>query len=234
MFRRFWAGPRCPAFNFPAYFRPRPQSQPCFTHRLAGPRHGPRGHTPQPKVLKAGIYGTIYISIALLMTNESLDWETRSRIAIDEVEKVMSAQDTETKTKRYWELAPRLLKRWSGAKVVRHDRLRGVDPESPWQVEIRMMTTKDPDKPGGTFVLCQGLIVDPANPNAYFWDFRKVTEPLLPAFETFAKKYGPDTRGALLIYQPNGGFQTVYFDGKRAFNVAFLEWQTAASIGLTR
>ncbi|KAI0836973.1 hypothetical protein F5Y06DRAFT_98001 [Hypoxylon sp. FL0890] len=243
MFRRLWAGPRGPATNrlsFTYRLWPRQQSHQSFFTRRAPAAHRSRPHQSQPRILQAaqrGIYGSIFMSIAMLVTDKSLDYSERQELALKTVYDIITEADEEKKIKRYWETGLQLLAQYSGAEIEHHGRLH-PDPEAGWSDEelvTWLMSAPDPDYPGWTFVLCQALLRDPSPAEVYIAlhgnRATDATEALLPAFEEFASARDGPVRGVVLLMQPDGDWKSVYFDGKRWINVVYLEWQTPATLG---
>ncbi|OTA66093.1 hypothetical protein K449DRAFT_392022 [Hypoxylon sp. EC38] len=247
MFRRFWAGPRGPAattarlFSF-RLWSPRQSYQSFFARQKAArPELGPRPHQSQSRILRAaaqqGIYGSIFMSIAMLVTDTTLDYKERQELALKTVYDIITELDEKTKLKRYWETGLHLLGLYSGAEIQHHGRLQ-TDPQAGWrddELETWLLSTPDPDYPGWTFVFCQALLHDLDPEEVYIAQHGNratdATEALLPAFEDFARDRDGPVRGVILLMQPNGDWKSVYFDGKRWINVVYLEWQTPATLG---
>ncbi|KAH9993452.1 hypothetical protein F4779DRAFT_608685 [Xylariaceae sp. FL0662B] len=236
MFRRFWAGPRCPASKICFSFRPRSQLRRLLTQRAAIPRRSTWSRQTHSKILSARVYGSIFLSIGLLVTNEALDWEVRRNLAVSIVQEITLEPDMAKKLQRYWELGPWLLQLYSGAEAEDHGPLP-LDTDTEFaedELQTELLTVADPERPGGTFILCQGLLAEKDEDEVYVAvhgnRLTDVTEALLSSFETFAKDYG-SARGVVLLMQPNGDWKSVYFDGRRWINVVYLEWQTPTSMG---
>ncbi|KAI1760174.1 hypothetical protein GGR53DRAFT_470587 [Hypoxylon sp. FL1150] len=255
MFRRFWqiwAGPRGSAAssaiartrlsNFGAWPLRQSRQSSFFTHKVTFPRHGPRTRRPGHgrAVLSAsqsGIYGTVFMSIVMLVTDESMDYRTRQDLAFAIVHNIMGEADYTNKIARYWATGQLILASYSGSDIKVHGRLR-PDPASGWtddELEAVVMTAPDPDWPDGTLVFCQAVLFDPDPDAVYIAEHGNratdAAEALLTKVEEFAKDHGGPVRGALLLMQPNGDWKSLYWDSKRWINVVYLEWQTAASMG---
>ncbi|KAI4861030.1 hypothetical protein F4820DRAFT_82301 [Hypoxylon rubiginosum] len=251
---QFWAGPRaaakvCPKAKSPFGTWPPRQSRQSsfFTHKVTFPRHGPR--TRQPgygrRVLRAspsGIYGTIFMSIVMLVPADSMDYQTRREVAFATFYHVMNAPDEKTKVLRFWVTGLELFARYAGAadaaEVDRTRWLVELDPASGWtrdDLQATVVTAPDPERPGGTLVFCQAVLYDPDPGTVYVAEHGNratdAAEDLLVKVEEFARELGGPVRGGILLMQPNGDWKNVYFDGKRWINVVYLEWQTAASMG---
>ncbi|XXH01834.1 hypothetical protein Hte_008196 [Hypoxylon texense] len=239
-----------------------------ITHKVAFPRHGPRTRHPGQQqgrrryhhyhhhVLRAGpsgIYGTIFMSIVLLVTDPTMDWQARQEAALATVYGIMYEPDEAVKIGRFWRTGLELLGAYAGiaaAEIRVYDPRRQLgstsssssalgalpgwpDDELAWVV----CTAPDPEWPGGTLVLCQAVLFDPPDPDAVYVAEHgnratDASEALLVKVEEFARGLGGPVRGGILLMQPNGDWKSVYFDGKRWINVVYLEWQTAASMGL--
>lgn len=177
------------------------------------------------------------MSVALLVTDTTLDIRERQALALKTVYDIINEKDEATKLKRYWDTGLWLLEIYSGAEVEHHGPLPPVK-DSGWtddELETRLMTAPDPDFEG-TFVFCQALLfVEEEETDVYLAQngnrVTDATEALLPTFEAFARDCGGPVRGVILLVQPDGDWKSVYFDGKRWINVVYLEWQTPASLG---
>jgi hypothetical protein len=242
MFRAFRQGWR--SFSAPTpHFSPSPRVTPLA--RGSQQTRWRRAHSStsrgterarQPVVLRSGIYGTIYLSIALLVTDEQLDWTTRQSAGMEAVHEVTHAETHEEQLKRFWALGPALLKAHSGKDVQHHEPIQPTEDSGlADDLEVRLMTVPDPETPGATLVLCQAAFVDEEEPEFYvathYDRMSDAAHSLFPDFEKFAKSYN-SAKGALLIIHPDGNWYCLYYDGHRWLNMIFLEWQTAASIGL--
>lgn len=210
-----------------------------------------------PILLRSGIYGTVYLSIALLVTDESLDWGTRQSAATQVVQDVTGAPDHETQLRNFWALGPALLQAHAGGGsvgggggdddgangtatevVVRHHE-GGLQPAADsgfeGELDVRLMTAPDPETPGGTLVLCQAAFMREEEPEFYVATHHDrmldAAMALIPSFEDFARTCAAPTRGAMLVLYPDGNWYCLYFDGRRWLNMIFLEWQTAETMG---
>lgn len=187
-------------------------------------------------VLRSGIYGTIYLSIALLVTDESLDWATRQNVGIEAVQEITHAESHEEQLDRFWALGPALLKAHSGQDAEHHEPLKPSEESGLAEdLVVRLMTAPDPEVPGQNLVLCQAAFVEEEVPDFYVAThsdrMSDAAHSLFPEFEQFTKDHNA-TKGALLIIHPDGNWYCLYYDGKRWLNMIFLEWQTAASMGI--
>lgn len=177
------------------------------------------------------------MSIAMLVTDTTLDYKERQELALKTVYDIITELDEKKKLKRYWETGLQLLGLYSGAEIQHHGHLQ-PDPQAGWrddELETWLLSTPDPDYPGWTFVFCQALLHDLDPSDVYIAQHGNratdATEALLPAFEDFARDRDGPVRGVILLMQPNGDWKSVYFDGKRWINVVYLEWQTPATLG---
>ncbi|KAI1773234.1 hypothetical protein F4818DRAFT_121283 [Hypoxylon cercidicola] len=206
-----------------------------FSHHVAIPRGGPRARPS--RVLRAsqsGIYGTVFMSIVMLVTDASMDYGARQDLAFSIVHSIMHERDPEVQLLTYWATGQWMLAGYAGADVEVHGRLRApgwADDE----LEAVVMTAPDPEWRGGTLVVCQAVLFDPDPDDVYVAEHGNratdAAEALLVKVEEFARGHGGPVRGGILLMQPNGDWKSVYFDGKRWINVVYLEWQTAASMG---
>lgn len=178
------------------------------------------------------------MSIGMLVTDTSLDFSERKRLAMKAVYGIIMEEDLQVMLLRYWSTGDWLLRLYSGAAVTHHGRLRPA-AESGWsddELDARLMSTPDPDFPGSTFLLCQAVLYDREQDESevYVSEFGSrsadATEALLASFEAFAKECKEPVRGVLLLMESDGGWRSIYFDGKRWINVLYLEWQTAANL----
>ncbi|KAH8664514.1 hypothetical protein BX600DRAFT_464580, partial [Xylariales sp. PMI_506] len=269
MFRRLWQGCRSPQLTSRLRYNTAGdvRLKGVGPSRLLPPTRswirygdGARKDHRRPAMLLAGIYGPIFLSIALLVTDETLDWPTRSQIGMQVVQSVVGQPDHESKTHNFWSLGPALLKEYVGSTgeieyhnhygtsdqdgagdVVGNNHYRALRPteESGMedQLDVRLMTAPDPDHPGGTVVLCQVAVAtaeeEPEDYVALHGGWAEdVAYSLFPAFERFAGSLPGPARGVMLVLYPQGNWYCLYWDGKRWLNLLFLEWQTAASMGL--
>ncbi|OTB02059.1 hypothetical protein M426DRAFT_25070 [Hypoxylon sp. CI-4A] len=178
------------------------------------------------------------MSIAMLVTDTSIDYRERQEIALKTVYDIILEADEATKVQRYWDTGLSLLHKYSAAEIQDHGSL-SPDPELGWredELETRLMTTPDPDYPRSTFVFCQAVLYDHEPDDSVYVAQHgnratDATEALLPAFEAFVERCDGPVRGVILLMQPNGDWKSVYFDGKRWINVVYLEWQTPATLG---
>ncbi|KAI0380472.1 hypothetical protein F5Y04DRAFT_257453 [Hypomontagnella monticulosa] len=246
MLRRLWAGPRGSATTTKfssRFWRPQQTNRSFFTPPPTRTQQGPRtrqSRQSQSRILHAshaGIYGSICMSVAMLVTDTTLDFRERQALALKTVYDIVNERDEATKLKRYWDTGLWLLGIYSGAEIEHHGPLRPVK-NSGWtedELETRLMTTPDPDF-DGTFVFCQALLFDDyRDTDVYVAQngnrVTDATEALLPTFEAFAKECRGPVRGVILLVQPDGDWKSVYYDGKRWINIVYLEWQTPASLG---
>jgi hypothetical protein len=181
----------------------------------------------------------VFLSIALLVTDESLDWSTRQSAATQVVQEITGAPDHATQLHNFWAVGPALLQAHAGADAVRHHAASTVRPTDDSgladELEVRLMTAPDPEIPGTTLMLCQAAFVREEEPDFYVATHHDrmldAAMALIPALEDFAKGYAP-ARGAMLVLYPDGNWYCLYFDGCRWLNMIFLEWQTAETMGL--
>ncbi|KAI0845406.1 hypothetical protein F5Y00DRAFT_246480 [Daldinia vernicosa] len=227
MFRRLWTGLRSPATTNVSKIWPRPQSRTSFfTSRTAYRQHGSGTRRSQPKVLHAGVYGIIAMDIALLVTDESMSLKERSDLAIRTIDHITDAPDDATKLRRFWETGQSLLEKYSGAAVEHHGHLR-LDQFGDDQLEARLMVAPDPDVPGGSFILCQAALFEELRPYE-----NRAGQALLSATEAFAQHRDGLARGVLLMIDMTcGDCATLYFDGKRWFNIAFFQFVSPQDLG---
>ncbi|KAI1136484.1 hypothetical protein F5Y05DRAFT_405387 [Hypoxylon sp. FL0543] len=237
MFRRLWAGLQGPATSrVGVILRPGPRHQTYqsfFTRRAARSELGLRTPQSQHRILEAGVYGLIFMSVAMLVTDTSMSYRERRDLALKTIFDIVREEDEPTKVRRYCETGLQLLGRYSGAEIQHHGPLR-PDPEAGWrddELVTWLMSTPDPDYPGWTFVLCQALLLDPYPEEVYITQHGNrcadASQALMPAFDDFARDYGGPVRGVLLMMQQNGDGQSLYFDGKRWINIAYIELQAA-------
>ncbi|KAH6658511.1 hypothetical protein BKA67DRAFT_656701 [Truncatella angustata] len=196
----------------------------------------PRGPASQYTVLRSGFYGTIYLSIALLVTDETLDWTTRQNVGIEAVQEITRAETHEEQLKRFWALGPALLKAHTGTDVQHHDPIQPTEDSGLEEdLEVRTMTAPDPESPGTDLLLCQAAFVHEEEPEFYVSTHHNrmadAAHSLSPGFEEFARSQNVK-KGALLLIHPDGNWYCLYYDGRRWLNMIFLEWQTAESMGL--
>lgn len=177
------------------------------------------------------------MSIVMLVTDESIDYQTRQDLAFATVYNIMHEPDHKTKIARYWATGQFMLASYSGSEIQVHGKLR-PDPASGWtddELEAVVLTAPDPDWPDGTLVFCQAVLHDPDPDAVYIAEHGNratdAAEALLAQVEEFARDHGGPVRGGLLLMQPNGDWKSLYWDSKRWINVVYLEWQTAASMG---
>lgn len=187
-------------------------------------------------ILHSSIYGTVYLSIALLVTDEKLDWSTRQNVGIEAVQEITHAESHEEQLERFWALGPALLKAHSGRDAVLHEPIRPTEDSGlADDLSVRVMTVPDPESPGKNLALCQAAFVEGEEPEFYVAThsdrMSDAAHSLFPEFEKFAKDHHA-TKGALLIIHPDGNWYCLYYDGARWLNMIFLEWQTAASMGM--
>ncbi|KAI1848614.1 hypothetical protein JX266_005473 [Neoarthrinium moseri] len=193
---------------------------------------------PRPKnssVLYANIYGSIYLSIALLVTDDSLDWLTRRHAGVEAVQEITLAKDFATKTKNFWALGPALLHAYSGKDVEHHEGLQPTEESGMVdELEVRLMTVPDPDDSDTTLFLCQATFKSEAEPEFYVATRSNRMEDaaysLMPSVDKVNQQHLA-ARGLLLLLYPDGSFHCLYYDGRRWLNLLFLEWQTAESMG---
>ncbi|KAH9904512.1 hypothetical protein F4778DRAFT_780486 [Xylariomycetidae sp. FL2044] len=254
MFRRLCAGSRAPAARFLSSTLPRQaHSRAVISREAVTPAKRPRPLLPsrrirdqqeqRRKLLGARIYGTVWISIGMLVMDESLDWRTRIGIGIQVVQNITLEQDHPTRLKQFWDTGHWLLHQYGGTDVEHHGALRlPADSgfSSPDELETRLLTVPDPDIPGGTVILCLAAFLGPDEEDTEIYvsehgnRLTDAAEAMLPAFEKFAAETYPSspTRGAILVLQQNSDWKSVYWDGHRWINLVYLEWQTAESMGL--
>lgn len=211
--------------------------------------HQNRGHSRhddskprKPTMLLAHVYGTLYLSIALLVTDESLSWDARCALGIETVQAVLRLATYEERKAEFMLTGVALLAAFSGLvpeQLQAHDSF-AVSPESGMTGELQswVTTAPDPEVKGGTLLLCQGVFASDDEPELYVSTHGSMNndaaEALMPPFEAFARSLeaqGGPVRGALMVLQPSGDWKCIYWDGKRWFNLIFLEWQTAESLG---
>ncbi|KAK8040983.1 hypothetical protein PG994_013990 [Apiospora phragmitis] len=204
--------------------------------------HARHGATPKPTILRAHIYGTLFLSIALLVPDESLSWDERSELGIKTVQDVTSPASYAEKKAEFMKTGAALLSMFSGggSEVVQVHEPLAATAESQLdggQLENWVMTAPDPEVAGGTLVVCQSVFAADDEPDFYVSTHGSMNndaaEALIPAFEAFAATLRPrgPVRGAMMLIQASGDWKCIYWDGKRWFNLIFLEWQTAESMG---
>ncbi|KAI4596829.1 hypothetical protein KJ359_005173 [Pestalotiopsis sp. 9143b] len=204
----------------------------------AQPSQARRGQLPkQFAALRSGTYGTIFLSIALLVTDETLDWPTRQSLGIQAVDDVLNAETHEQQLEAFWILGEALLKAHSGTTPDFHEPIRPEEESGlADDLVVRLMTVPDPETPGKNLVLCQAAFIDEEDPEFYVAThsdrMADAAHSLFSGFEEFAKSHDA-SKGAMLIVHPGGSWYCLYYDGHRWLNLIFLEWQTAASIGLS-
>ncbi|KAK6849310.1 hypothetical protein PG995_013143 [Apiospora arundinis] len=219
-----------------------PQSSSKQQHQGHNRSHHAGTTSARPTVLKAHVYGTLFLSIALLVTDESIDWDRRIELGIDMVQNVTSPPTYAGKKLEFEIVGAGLLSLFSGAgpdTLQLHEGLTATaESQMADQLENWVMTAPDPDVEGGTLILCQSVFVGEDEPDFYVSTHGSMNndaaEALMPPFEEFAatlKAKGGPVRGALLLLQASGDWKCIYWDGKRWFNLIFLEWQTAESMG---
>ncbi|KAI0179873.1 hypothetical protein GGR52DRAFT_216180 [Hypoxylon sp. FL1284] len=201
-----------------------------------------RAHARTLRAAASGIYGTIFMSIVMLVADESMSYQSRQALALSSVYDIMQERDPDEKIRRYWATGRAALEAYAAAggpdDVVVCGAVR-PDPRAGWaddEIDAVVMTAPDPEWPGGTLVFCQAVLFDMEPDAIYVAEHGNratdAAEALLVTVEEFARDLGGPVRGGLLIMQPSGDWKSLYFDGKRWINVVYLEWQTAASMGL--
>ncbi|KAK8110234.1 uncharacterized protein PG998_006691 [Apiospora kogelbergensis] len=182
-------------------------------------------------MLLAHVYGTLYLSIALLVTDESLSWDARCALGIETVQAVLRLATYEERKAEFMLTGVALLAAFSGLvpeQLQAHDGF-AVSPESQMTGELQswVTTAPDPEVKGGTLLLCQGVFASDDEPELYVSTHGSMNndaaEALMPPFEAFARSL--EAQGG------RGDWKCIYWDGKRWFNLIFLEWQTAESLG---
>ncbi|KAK8135641.1 hypothetical protein PG984_003581 [Apiospora sp. TS-2023a] len=202
------------------------------------------GASPKPTVLRAHIYGTLFLSIALLVPDESLTWDARCELGIKTVQDIVRPATYAEKKHEFMMTGAALLALYSGGQaddVQVHEQPLVATAESQMEGQLQnlVLTAPDPEVKGGTLVLCQSVFLDDHEPEFYVSTYGSMNndaaEALIPPFEDFARKLqaagGGPVRGAMLLLQASGDWKCIYWDGKRWFNLIFLEWQTAESMG---
>ncbi|KAK8035538.1 hypothetical protein PG993_010533 [Apiospora rasikravindrae] len=200
------------------------------------------GAAPKPIILRAHIYGTLFLSIALLVPDESLSWDERCELGIKTVQDVTRPATYAEKKAEFMKTGAGLLALFAGGgadSVAVHEPLAATaESQMEGQLHNWVMTAPDPEVSGGTLLLCQAVFADDDEPDFYVSTHGSMNndaaEALIPAFEDFArnglKPKGP-VRGAMMLLQASGDWKCIYWDGKRWLNLIFLEWQTAESMG---
>ncbi|KAK7911181.1 hypothetical protein PG985_013662 [Apiospora marii] len=212
--------------------------------QLASQQRSRHGAGPKPRVLRAHIYGTLFLSVALLVPDESMDWDARSELGIKTVQDILRPATYAEKKHEFMMTGAALLALYSGGQaddVQVHETPLVATAESQMEGHLQnlVLTAPDPEVPGGTLVLCQSVFVDDHEPEFYVSTHGSMNndaaEALIPPFEEFARTLraagGGPVRGAMLLLEASGSWKCIYWDGKRWFNLIFLEWQTAESMG---
>lgn len=219
--------------------------RPAKTSKQRPSQHRSRhGASPKPTILRAHIYGTLFLSIALLVPDESLTWDARCELGIKTVQDIVRQDTYAQKKHEFIMTGAALLALYSGGgadDVQVHEAPLAVTAASQMEGQLQnlVLTAPDPEVEGGTLVLCQSVFVDDHEPDFYVSTHGSMNndaaEALIPPFEEFARKLqaagGGPVRGAMLVLQASGDWKCIYWDGKRWFNLIFLEWQTAESMG---
>ncbi|KAI8963481.1 hypothetical protein F5Y11DRAFT_319380 [Daldinia sp. FL1419] len=240
MFQRLWPGLRSPATTkfsriYPSriWLRPRTNAS-FFDSGIISQKQGSRTRLAQFKVLQAGIYGTICMSMALLVTDTSLSFKERQDLAIQTALRIAREEDEAKRLQLYWETGRSLLEKYSGAAVEDYGNLR-LDQWRDDELEARLAVTPDPDVPGGLLILCQAALSEADPSEVYVAQhtdrISDVMMDLLTAVEDFARHRGLLVRGVVLLLDAHLNWFSVYFDGKRWLNVVYFETQTPESLG---
>ncbi|KAI0104665.1 hypothetical protein GGR51DRAFT_521676 [Nemania sp. FL0031] len=240
--RARWAGLRGPVYSLAPVLRrfPRPHviekwrfSQSRILRYCAGAHDSRRWGLKGPVQLQARIYGTVFMSIGLLVLNEELDWKTRVSQAVRVVHDITSKENASDKFRKCFFTWAELLAAYSGEVLGLYS--CPILDGSGWGSELQLdiLTTSDPEVEGGALVL--GV--------AFVWDWALHNHPengglddavltLIPEVEKVANSLpeSPKVRGGLVILEHTGEWKSFYWDGKRWIKILFLEWQSPESI----
>ncbi|KAI2616854.1 hypothetical protein GGR54DRAFT_224380 [Hypoxylon sp. NC1633] len=228
MFRRLWAGSRAPAASFSCrpWLRWQSRRRPFFSQRTAFLHRSSRPRQSRTRALlyasaqSTGIYGTIFISFAMLVTDDSL-W----KLTLDVWMAIDKEKDMATKIERYWKMGRGLLETYSGAQVEDHGRMPpepGAVLGENGELHMRLMTAPDPDFAGGTVFLFQAVVFGCVDAELSVGEtLHNTTVAALPMLNAFATGLGRPARGVTMVYMPNENdpCKVLYFDGKRWINV---------------
>ncbi|KAJ2985928.1 hypothetical protein NUW58_g5275 [Xylaria curta] len=180
-----------------------------------------------PRRLHAGIHGTIFTSIALLVLNDTLDFESRKLLGYKMVESIRWVEDVESRFSKFRQTGESLLAGYSGGPVEYHE---GVVRNLGDGTDVKILTAPDPDVEGGTLpprpVTLSDLDSTCISPSRGGNRFADTADALIPKLEGFASGlgYSPRVRGAMVVFTHTSDWVCVYWDGKRWINIVYLEW----------
>ncbi|KAI0429906.1 hypothetical protein F5Y09DRAFT_309101 [Xylaria sp. FL1042] len=210
-----------------------------FFSRSGIPRHGPRTNQyrqygSRPRQLSAGVQCTIWTSLASLALSEDIDWEEFRFQTLAIIHSITREEDEGERWRKLCAVSGSALASFSETELEHFGR-HTAPIQVPYDVVTGIMTAPDPEVEGGTLVVCIGMVVR-TKEGLYLTEhgdrLTDLSQDIMPKIEAFARNLegSPKVRGCLVLLDQDGGWKSLYWDGRRWINIIFVECQTAESM----